>query len=89
MPGNRRRAACSLVPSPPTSPRVPELKPAQKPAPARVLEQQALKGEVQEFVPPDHRWGESFPGRQAPTTQLSLFDAGVFVKITCCENRMG
>ena len=55
MPGNRRRAACSLVPSPPNSPRVPELKPAQKPAPARVLEQQALKGEVQEFVPPDHR----------------------------------
>ena len=47
----------------------------------RALEQQALRGEVQEFVPPDHRWGESFPGRQAPTTQLSLFEAGVFVKL--------
>jgi len=69
----------SLIPSPPNSPRAPQ--PPPEPARVRTLEQQALRGEVQEFVPPDHRWGESFPGRQAPTTQLSLFEAGVFVKL--------
>ena len=24
------------------------------------------------YEPPDHSWGESFPGKQRPTTQLSL-----------------
>ena len=78
MPKTAKRS-CSLIPSPPNSPRVPQ--PPPEPARVRTLEQQALRGEVQEFVPPDHRWGESFPGRQAPTTQLSLFEAGVFVKL--------
>ena len=60
--------------------------PAEKPtrkasAPPVVLEQQALRGEVREFVPPDHTYGESFPGRQPATTQLSLFEAGVVVKL--------
>jgi len=77
MPKAAKRAF-SLIPSPPNSPRVPQPLPEPR---VRALEQQALRGEVQEFVPPDHRWGESFPGRQAPTTQLSLFETGVFVKL--------
>jgi len=40
------------------------------------LVQTALKGEVQTFVSPDHTVGEHFPGRQPPTTQLSLFETG-------------
>ena len=81
MPKGAKRSI-SLIPSPPNSPRSPlPLEPPAAPPRERVLEQQALKGEVREFVPPDHRWGESFPGRQTPTTQLSLFDAGVFVKL--------
>jgi hypothetical protein len=43
--------------------------------------QRALSGKVRSYVPPDHSHGEQFPGRQAPTTQLSLFDAGVFAKL--------
>jgi len=38
--------------------------------------QTALKGEVQVYVSPDHSWGANFPGRQPPTTQLSLFETG-------------
>ena len=81
MPRGAKRPI-SLIPSPPNSPRSPlPTEPPPAPPRERVLEQQALKGEVREFVPPDHRWGESFPGRQTPTTQLSLFEAGVFVKL--------
>jgi hypothetical protein len=40
------------------------------------LVQTALKGEVQPYVIPDHTAGESFPGRQPLTTQLSLFETG-------------
>ena len=40
------------------------------------LVQTALKGEVQAYEIPDHTVGENFPGRQPPTTQLSLFEAG-------------
>jgi hypothetical protein len=40
------------------------------------LVQTALAGVVSEYVTPDHQPGEQFPGRQPPTTQLSLFDAG-------------
>jgi hypothetical protein len=79
MPKGAKRPI-SLIPSPPNSPRSPL--PTEPPERAPALEQQALKGEVREFVPPDHRWGESFPGRQTPTTQLSLFESGVFVKLT-------
>jgi hypothetical protein len=39
--------------------------------------QLAIKGEVREYVVPDHSQGERFPGKQPPTVQLSLFDAGV------------
>lgn len=46
------------------------------------LVQIALRGDVQEYVTPVHTWGEKFPGRQAPTTQLSLFDSGVYVEST-------
>ena len=45
------------------------------------LVQLALRGEVKEYVTPVHTWGETFPGRQAPTTQLSLFDSGVYVTV--------
>jgi len=40
------------------------------------LVQTALKGEVQPYVIPDHTAGESFPGPQPSTTQLSLFETG-------------
>ena len=58
--------------APPSSP--PATRP---PPPSDGYLQLALKGVVQEYVPPDHRWGESFPGKQPPTQQLSLFEAGV------------
>ena len=47
------------------------------PPPSDGYLQLALKGEVRPFVTPDHSWGESFPGKQPPTQQLSLFEAGV------------
>ena len=40
------------------------------------LVQTALVGEVGEYVEPDHAAGESFPGPQPSTTQLSLFESG-------------
>jgi hypothetical protein len=40
------------------------------------LVQTALAGEAGQYVTPDHQPGESFPGRQASTTQLSLFETG-------------
>jgi len=30
-----------------------------------------------EYQPPDHSWGASFPGKQKPSTQLTLFAVGV------------
>lgn len=41
------------------------------------LVQTALAGVVREYVTPDHQPGEQFPGRQPPTTQLSLFESGI------------
>ncbi|MBD39991.1 MAG: hypothetical protein CMB11_06380 [Euryarchaeota archaeon] len=41
------------------------------------LVQTALAGVVGEYVTPDHQPGEQFPGRQPPTTQLSLFESGI------------
>ena len=65
---------CSLVPSPPSSPlRSPSRSPTIAPA---VFSQLALKGEVREYVAPDHAPGEQFPGKQVPTSQLSLFETG-------------
>ena len=61
---------CSLIPSPPGSPpRSPTLAPA-------AFSQLALKGEAREYVAPDHSRGEQFPGKQLPTSQLSLFETG-------------
>lgn len=65
--------ACSLLPSPPSSP---PRSPTPTLAPA-AFSQLALKGEVRAYVPPDHTRGEQFPGKQSPTVQLSLFQAGV------------
>ena len=67
-----RPPTAALLPSPPNSP--PATRP---PPPSDGFLQLALKGEVRPFVTPDHSWGESFPGKQPPTQQLSLFDAGV------------
>lgn len=65
------KPTCSLIPSPPSSPpRSPTLTPS-------AFMQLAIKGEVREYVVPDHSQGERFPGKQPPTVQLSLFDAGV------------
>ena len=87
---------CSLQPSPPNSPlqQRPQGKRASsrlaaattitttaKPESPVALVQLALRGEVKEYVTPVHTWGEQFPGRQAPTTQLSLFDSGVYVRV--------
>ena len=59
------------MPSPPSSPpRSPVLAPA-------AFSQLSLKGQAREYVAPDHSRGEQFPGKQLPTVQLSLFDAGV------------
>ena len=71
---------CSLVPSPPGSP--PPRSPPRSPtiAPA-AFSQLALKGEVREYVAPDHAPGEQFPGRQLPTSQLSLFETGFKRKV--------
>lgn len=41
------------------------------------LVQTALAGVAREYVTPDHQPGEQFPGRQPPTTQLSLFESGI------------
>lgn len=71
---SRRATTVSLLPSPPDSP--PSLRP---PPPADGFSQLSLKGmtvKVREYVPPDHTWGEKFPGKQSRTQQLSLFDAG-------------
>ena len=65
------RPTCSLIPSPPGSPpRSPTLAPA-------AFSQLAIKGNVRPFVIPNHSQGEQFPGKQLPTVQLSLFQAGV------------
>tara|TARA_X000001036_G_scaffold235877_2_gene220124 strand:- start:1201 stop:1446 length:246 start_codon:yes stop_codon:yes gene_type:complete len=77
---------CSLEPSPPNSPiqkqaRRAASRLATKPESPVALVQIALRGEVKEYVTPVHTWGEQFPGRQAPTTQLSLFDSGVYVRV--------
>ena len=65
---------CSLVPSPPGSPlRSPARSPTIAPA---AFSQLALKGEVREYVAPDHAPGEQFPGKQLSTSQLSLFETG-------------
>ena len=79
---------CSLEPSPPNSPiqkqtqtrRVASRLSAKGESPVALV-QLALRGEVKEYVTPVHTWGEQFPGRQAPTTQLSLFDSGVYVRV--------
>ena len=40
------------------------------------LVQTALAGVAGDYVMPDHEPGKQFPGRQASTTQLSLFETG-------------
>jgi len=55
--------------------------PFTKPESPTALVQLALRGEVKEYITPVHTWGEQFPGRQTPTTQLSLFDSGVYVRV--------
>ena len=30
-----------------------------------------------EYTPPDHSYGETWPGKQRPSTQLTLFSVGV------------
>lgn len=73
LPAVTRRAAIgSLLPSPPDSPL-----PLRPPPPADSFAQLSLKGQVRQYVPPDHTWGEQFPGKQSPTIQLSLFESGV------------
>lgn len=75
LPAPTRRATittASLLPSPPDSP--PLLRP---PPPTDGFAQLALKGQARAYLPPDHRWGEKFPGKQSRTVQLSLFEAGV------------
>ena len=67
------------MPSPPSSPPAtrPPTSPPSPPPQHDGLLQLALKGVVQDYVRPDHSWGESFPGKQPATQQLSLFETGV------------
>lgn len=51
--------------------------PTRTPPAAADRSQSALKGAAREYTAPDHSFGETFPGKQPPTIQLSLFDAGV------------
>jgi len=65
-------SVAALLPSPPDSPQA-----THPPPPTDGFSQLALKGEAQAYVAPDHSCGERFPGKQSPTLQLSLFEAGV------------
>lgn len=69
-----RVTIAALLPSPPSSP--PSSPPLARPPPADGFSQRSLQGQVREYVSPDHSWGESFPGKQSPTLQLSLFESG-------------
>jgi len=66
----QRSPSPDLEESPPCSP------PRARSTSRETLVQTALAGEVGNYVSPDHQWGESFPGRQPSTTQLSLFETG-------------
>ena len=66
----QRPPSPDLEESPPCSP------PRARSTSRETLVQTALAGEVGDYVSPDHQWGESFPGRQPSTTQLSLFETG-------------
>ena len=66
----QRPPSPDLEESPPCSP------PRARSASRETLVQTALAGEVGDYVIPDHTNGESFPGRQPSTTQLSLFETG-------------
>ena len=46
------------------------------PAPPNSPVQRSISGDVIEYTPTDHSYGEQFPGKQPITTQLSLFDTG-------------
>lgn len=67
-----RLPIAALLPSPPSSPPPPE-----RPPPSDGFSQLALTGRLCAYTTPDHSRGESFPGKQSPTLQLSLFEAGV------------
>ena len=74
-------AAATASPSPPSQP-----SPKPTTAHAAVAERAFQKllrinydvhNPAPEYTPPDHSWGESFPGKQRPSTQLTLFSVGV------------
>lgn len=71
----RKARLALLLPSPPDSPPDSPRRPA--PPPTDGFLQLALTGQARAYSPPDHSWGEKFPGKQSPTLQLSLFEAGV------------
>jgi len=73
-----RLPTAALMPSPPSSPLA--CRPSTPPSSDGFL-QLSLKGVVQKYVRPNHSWGESFPGKQPSTQQLSLFEAGVVKKV--------
>ena len=75
--------ACHMLPSPPSSPSSPRETATPCLAPDGLL-QLSLTGSTRAYTPPDHSWGEQFPGKQAATHQLSLFESGV-KKLECAR----
>ena len=68
-------AAAAASPSPPS-------RPSPKPDPARTFQKLLrinydVHNPAPEYRPPDHSYGETWPGKQRPSTQLTLFSVGV------------
>ena len=69
----------SLTPSPPMSRSSSPERPPRDAATPRFAQLDLITNDrtARVYVVPDHSWGETWPGRQKPTKQLSLFESGV------------
>lgn len=79
-PGRRARLPrCSLTPSPPMSRSASPERPPRDVATPRFAQLDLITNDrtARVYVVPDHTYGETWPGRQRPTKQLSLFESGV------------
>ena len=68
----------SLTPSPPMSRSSSPERPPRDAATPRFAQLDLITNDrtARVYVVPDHTWGETWPGRQKPTKQLSLFESG-------------
>lgn len=75
--------AATASPPPPLPPRPPPKPDAARTAVNERAFQKLLRinydvhHPAPEYKPPDHSWGERFPGKQKPSTQLTLFSVGL------------